>query len=128
MEPSVAFYELAQKQGNAIANDELAWLRQADNANAFANMEVAMGRMERLEGLAPPTSIGGLDLAKLIRRWHRNYIVALEIGELELDGLPHLERILALLNWMQRDFIIAGPAAMLACIYFAPNSPPVRTC
>lgn len=32
--------------------------------------------------------------------------------------------VLALLDWMHDDFIIAGPAAMLACIYFAPNSPP----
>ena len=32
--------------------------------------------------------------------------------------------MLALLDWMHDDFIVAGPAAMLACIYFAPNSPP----
>lgn len=50
--------------------------------------------------------------------------MTLKIGELELAGLPHLDRMLALLDWMHRDFIIAGPAAMLACIYFAPNSPP----
>lgn len=124
VEPSVAFHELAHKQGNPVANDELAWLRQADNANAFAKMDVAMGRSARLEDVAPPASIGNLDLAKPIRRWRRNYMVALKIGELELAGLPHLERILALLNWMHRDFIIAGPAAMLASIYFAPNSPP----
>lgn len=124
VEPSVAFHELAHKQGNAVANDELAWLRQADNANAFAKMDLAMGRVARLEGLVAPATIGDLDLAKPIRRWRRNYIVALKIGELELAGLPHLERILALLNWMHKDFIIAGPAAMLASIYYAPNSPP----
>ena len=32
--------------------------------------------------------------------------------------------MLALLSWMKDDFIVAGPAALLASIYFAPNSPP----
>jgi hypothetical protein len=32
--------------------------------------------------------------------------------------------MLELLDWMHSDFLIAHPAAMLACIYFAPNSPP----
>lgn len=124
VEPSVAFHELAHKQGNLIANEELAWLRQADNADAHKKMDVALGRAERLTDLAPPTSTSTLDLAFPLRRWRRNYIVTLKIGELELAGLPHLDRILALLDWMHREFIVAGPAAMLACIYFAPNAPP----
>jgi hypothetical protein len=124
VEPSVAFHELAHNQGNAIANEELEWLRQADNADAHEKMDVALGRADRLVGLAPPESIGELDLAFPLRRWRRNYIVTLKIGELELAGLPHLDRMLSLLDWMHRDFIVAGPAAMLACIYFAPNSPP----
>lgn len=124
VEPSIAFHELAHKQGNDIANEELAWLRQADNTDAHAKLDVALGRAERLVGVPPPASIGDLDLAKPIRRWRRNYVVTLKIGELELAGLSHLDRMLALLDWMHRDFIVAGPAAMLACLYFAPNSPP----
>ena len=64
------------------------------------------------------------DLAFPLRRWRRNYIAALKIAELELSGRPNLDRMLALLSWMRDDFIIAGPAALLASIYFAPNSPP----
>jgi hypothetical protein len=124
VEPSIAFHELAHKQGNAISNEELAWLRQADNADAHAKMDIALGRAERLVGLAPPSPVGDIDLAFPLRRWRRNYIVTLKIGELELAGLPHLDRMMALMDWMHRDFIVAGPAAMLACIYFAPNSPP----
>lgn len=124
IEPSVAFHELAHKQGNSISNEELAWLRQADNADAHTKMDVALGRAARLVVPPPPASVGDLDLAFPLRRWRRNYIVALKIGELELAGLPHLERMLALMDWMHRDFIVAGPAAMLACIYFAPKSPP----
>ena len=124
IEPSIAFHELAHKQGNAISNEELAWLRQADNADARVKMDVALRRTSRLVGLAAPPSVGDLDLATPLHRWRRNYIVALKVGELELAGLPHLERMLALMDWMHRDFIVAGPAVMLACIYFAPNSPP----
>lgn len=124
VEPSIAFHELAHKQGNATANQELAWLRQADNADAHGKMNVALGRAKRLLGVAPPSSIGELDLAFPLRRWRRNYAVTLKIGELELAGMPHLDRMLALLDWMHRDFIVAGPAAILAGIYFAPKSPP----
>lgn len=124
IEPSIAFHELAHKQGNSVAHKELGWLRQADNADAHAKMDVALGKTNRLVGLHQPPSLDELNLAKPIRRWRRNYIVTLKIGELELAGLPSLNRILTLLDWMHQDFIVAGPAAMLACVYFAPNSPP----
>lgn len=63
VEPSVAFHELAHKQGNVIANEELAWLRQADSADVHAKMDLALDLAERLVGVAPPTSIGELNLA-----------------------------------------------------------------
>lgn len=124
IEASIAFHELAHKQGNAIANEELAWLRQADNADAYKKMDVALGRANRLLDVPPPAVVGKRDLAIPLRRWRRNYVVTLKIGELELAGMSHLDRMMELLRWMHRDFIVAGPAAMLACIYFAPNSPP----
>lgn len=124
VEPSVAFHELAHKQGNDIANVELGWFRIGDDGDAFAWLDYAMGRINQVP---PPTDaprIDALDLAFPLRRWRRNYIVALKIAELELSSLTNLQRMLSLLDWMHSDFIIAGPAAMLACIYFAPKSPP----
>lgn len=124
VEPSVAFHELAHKQGNAKANEELAWFRIGDNWDAFTWFDYAMGRVERIPLPAEEPRFDSHDLAFPLRRWRRNYIVALKIAELELSGLTNLQRMLALLDWMHDDFIVAGPAAMLACIYFAPNSPP----
>lgn len=124
VEPSVAFHELGHKQGNDKANEELAWFRVGDNGDPFAWFDYAAGRIDRLPSPANGPSFGSLDLALPLRRWRRNYIVALKIAELELAGLTNLQRMLTLLDWMHKDFIVTGPAAMLACIYFAPNSPP----
>lgn len=124
IEPSVAFHELAHTQGNDAANLELARFRDADNADPYPWLSLAFGEIDALSPLNSKRSPESYDLAFPLRRWRRNYIVALKIAELELSIRPNLDRVLKLLAWMRDDFIIAGPAAMLACIYFAPNSPP----
>lgn len=123
IEPSIAFHELIPSQGNDLVLDELSWFRTADNGDVHEWIKIALGLKDRLPaGL--PTPVDAIDLTLPLRRWRRNYIAVLKIGELELSGKSHIEKILALLDWMYDDFILAGPAAMLACIYFAPNSPP----
>lgn len=124
IEPSVAFHELAQTQGNDAANLELARFRDADNADPYPWLDLAFGDLDALDPMEPQHSPECHDLALPLRRWRRNYIAALKIAELEFSGCPNLNRMLGLLSWMRDDFIIAGPAALLACIYFAPNSPP----
>lgn len=124
IEPAIAFHELAQTQGNEAANLELARFRDADNADPHPWLDLAFGYLDALDPMAPQHSPESHDLAFPLRRWRRNYIAALKIAELELSGRENLDRMLDLLLWMRNDFIIAGPAALLACIYFAPNSPP----
>lgn len=124
IEPAVAFHELAQTQGNEAANLELARFRDADNADPQPWLNLAFGDLDALEPICAQHLPESHDLAFPLRRWRRNYIAALKIAELELSDCKNLERILRLLSWMRDDFIIAGPAALLACIYFAPNSPP----
>lgn len=124
IEPSIAFHELAQLQGNDVANLELVRFRDADNADPYPWLDLAFGDLNALDPMEPQHSPEAHDLAFPLRRWRRNYIAALKIAELELSGQPNLDRMLALLSWMRDDFIIAGPAALLASIYFAPNSPP----
>ena len=124
IEPSIAFHELAQLQGNDAANRELVRFREADNADPYPWLGLAFGDLNALDPMEPQHSPEAHDLAFPLRRWRRNYIAALKIAELELSGRPNLDRMLALLSWMRDDFIIAGPAALLASIYFAPNSPP----
>jgi len=43
-----------------------------------------------------------------------------------MQDLRPIDRVLRLLDWMRNDFMFGGPAAMLASVYFAPNSPPKR--
>ncbi len=124
IEPSIAFHELAQLQGNDAANLELARFRDADNADPYPWLNLAFGDLNALDPMEPQHPPEAHDLAFPLHRWRRNYIAALKIAELELSGRPNLDRMLALLSWMRDDFIIAGPAALLASIYFAPNSPP----
>lgn len=124
IEPAVAFHELAQTQGNDAANLELARFRDADNADPYPWLDLAFGDLDALDPIKPHRSPESHDLAFPLRRWRRNYIAALKIAELELSGRPNLDRMLELLSWMRDDFIIAGPAALLACIYFATKSPP----
>lgn len=124
IEPSVAFHELAYTQGNASANEELAWFRASDNGKPQRWIDYALGRITCLPGPYQPHAVAEHDLIYPLHRWRRNYAAALKIGGLELDGLPPLQRIFGLLDWMEHDFIVAGPAAIMACLYFAPNSPP----
>lgn len=124
IEPAVAFHELAQTQGNEVANAELTRFRSADNADPHPWLDLAFGDLDALDPLEPQRLQESYDLAFPLRRWRRNYIASLKIAELELSGRPNLDRMLELLAWMRDDFMIAGPAALLACVYFAPNSPP----
>lgn len=129
IEPSIAFHELASVQGNVVALKELAWFRAADNPPRPHDwLDVALGRYERMpecmDAKVLPAEIANRDLAKPLHRWRKNYILALKIAELELASMCALESVFTFFEWMYRDFILGGPAALLASIYFAPNSPP----
>lgn len=127
IEPSIAYHELGPAQGNSAAYDELARFRLADKGHPSVWIDVALGRSDRISSLGAPITITDKhDLARPLHRWKCNYIVALKIGELELLPLPPVERTIKLLEWMYNDFILAGPAAVFACHYFAPNFPRKR--
>lgn len=127
IEPSIAYHELGPAQGNSAAYDELARFRLADKSHPSVWIDLALGRSDRISSLGAPITITDKhDLARPLHRWKCNYIVALKIGELELLPLPPVERTIKLLEWMYNDFILAGPAAVFACHYFAPNFPRKR--
>ncbi|WP_421863528.1 hypothetical protein [Parvibaculum sp.] len=120
-EPSIAFHEFAHVQGNAEANKELAWFRSADNAGAQLWIDLALRRRASL-GIGEPEAVPTHDLAKPLRRWTRNYIVALKIAELELKKMAPIERAIQLFTWMFEDFLLAGPAALFSTAYFSPKA------
>lgn len=124
-EPAIAFHELASTQGQDAAVEEFACFRAADHGNVQETVALAMRRRTSLVPRIPP-AVDLADLTRPLARWRRNYIIALKIVELERAVRQPLQRMLQLLRWMREDFIFGGPAAMFACIYFAPHSPPRR--
>jgi hypothetical protein len=127
IEPSIAFHELAFNEGNEAALGELGWFRTADSGSPAEWLAAAMGVADTIQTIGIPPPIEFVDLAKPLKRWRRNYVVALKMAELELnENLNAIKRVILLLEWMRDKFIVAGPAAMLAFLYFAPNSPPRR--
>lgn len=124
IEPGIAFHELAHQQGNEAAQDELGWFRAADNSRPHDVMDVALGRKNKLSERYHPAKTEHRNLAAPLHRWNRNYIIGLKILELEQNLVKPIDRVLSLLRWMEEDFIFAGPAALLASVYFAPRSPP----
>lgn len=121
IEPSIAFHEYAHKQGNVAANEELSLFRVADHANAALWIDLALGRRDSFGPPIAPLIADPVDLAFPLHRWRRNYVAMLKVGELlQRDDLRPLERMAALLDWMERDFLIASPAAVLAAYLFAP--------
>jgi len=125
-DPSVAFHELAYSQGNEAAWDELGWFRAADNVHPREMIEVALARCNALASPRTQYAVSKDDLAKPLRRWRRNYVIALKVVELEQLAVRPVDRVVRLLDWMRDDFIFGGPAALLASVYFAPNSSPKR--
>lgn len=120
MEPGLAFHELAHRQGNEAAHGELSWFRAADRGAATKWIDVAMRRSTTVD-LGPVAELEPLDLAEPLMRWTRNYIAALKIARLSLEGGRAITSMLTLLQWMIDDFILAGPAAMYAARYFGPS-------
>jgi len=122
IEPSIAFHELGGGAGNRAAQEELAWFRAADRAAALEWVALAAGRISRVK-LGAPAPLTKLDFEKPIARWRRNYVVALKAAMLELTPtLTPIDRMIALIDWMEADFILAGPAAIYSAMYFGPKA------
>lgn len=122
LEPSIAFHELGFVCGNDIAREELSWFRAADRGAAGDWVALAAGQKPRVD-LGEPAALSALDFEKPILRWRRNYVVALKAAELELaPAAAPLDRALALLDWMDKDFLLAGPAALFASMYYGPKA------
>lgn len=127
IEPSIAYHELAPAQGNTAAYEELAQFRLADQTHPRTWIDLALEHSDSVSLLSGPVAVADdRDLTRPLHRWRCNYVAALKIGELELLSLTPLERALKLIEWMYRDFILAGPAAIFACHYFAPGFPRKR--
>lgn len=122
IDPGIAFHELAHRDGNDAAHDELTWFRTADRGNAHPWIDLALGRTTEVN-LGEPEALETHDLAYPPDRWQRNYIVAMKIAELALSSRKPVELMTVLMGWMIDDFILAGPAVLFAARYFATHNP-----
>ncbi|MCH4089625.1 hypothetical protein [Acetobacter sp.] len=121
IEPGLAFHELAQRETNRAAQEELCWFRTADKGGmAQSWIDLAVGRCSGI-ALGDAAPVENIDLSTPIRRWCRNYVAALKIAELELLPIRPLEKLMALLNWMTHEFFLASPALFFAARYWAPS-------
>jgi hypothetical protein len=122
IDPSIAFYELAHRKGNEIANLELSWFRTADEARPFAWINVALQKSRSLGDLCPAEG-ESVDLERPLTRWQYDYAACLKLAELELSpSFSPSEKVASLLHWMDCDFYFGGSAAMFAICYFGPSS------
>lgn len=122
IEPAIAFHELAHRDGNDVANEELRWFRAADHGQAKAWIDLAIGGTDRLAKIEPGPSTD-FDLAAPIHRYRCNHAVALRVAALKLDATVRpAARAVSLLEWMASDFIVAGPAAIFAAMYLSPRA------
>lgn len=121
IDPSISFHELAHRTDNGNAAKELSWFRAANEAQAWAWIDIALGRASVLGDLSPAET-ENMDLAKPLNRWQNNYAICLKMAELELSVLSRFERVKILLEWMDSEFHFGGPAAMFAIFYYGPSS------
>lgn len=126
IDPGLAFHELAHREGNDIAQNELSWFRAADRCAATKWIDVAMRRTTTVD-LGRIAPIERHELSKPLVRWNRNHIATLKTAQLSLLGETPLASVLALLDGMIDDFILAGPAFMYAARYFGPRVASART-
>lgn len=122
-DPAIAFHELAHREGNDIAHQELQSFRAADGARPQEWVDVSLQRISRL---TLPTCVPQLtrhNLALPLRRWRRNYVITLKIAELELESDLPVRKVLRLLDWMVSDFMLGGPAFLFSSLYFSESSP-----
>ncbi|GEM_PF-514879 len=125
MEPGIAFHELAPRDGNEAALEELSWFRAADHGDKFDWLDVALGRRDKLRRPGTPRAVESHDLARTLRDWNTGYGAILKVAEIELlhPGSPY-EKIMSLLEWLHRDYFFAGQVATMACIFFGPTNAP----
>ncbi|MDZ4393283.1 hypothetical protein [Cypionkella sp.] len=122
-EPSIAIHELAHQQGHKAGLELLRDFRAADNAPAEQWLDLSKDVKRELQIKLADAEVPG-DLSAPLRRWKMNRLAILKIAALELNqSLSHRSRMEAFIRWMREEYFLAGPAALLATMYFAPSSP-----
>lgn len=127
IEPNIALYEVATVSGNEVANYEEALFRLVDNTNPLVWTKIALGHngicTEPLLEVEKLTPNSNFDFSMPLRIWRRNYVLALKVATLALQGGRSHMLAEKLFEWMYSEYIFLAPGTILALCYFSPNGP-----
>lgn len=123
IEPALAFYEITRAASPEEINAEIDAFYTAEEVEPAEWADIALGSanalcLPPLEQRRPRQSY---DLSVPLYRWSRCYILALKIAELHLEGGKPEDLMMRFLSWMYDDYLIGGPAVLLASYCFAPG-------
>jgi hypothetical protein len=133
IEPNISLYEYASTSGNAAAQSDARLFRIADNSDAMAHLDIALGRADRLpESLLEKVreipevvdhNIRESNFERLLRTWKPNYLYALKAVALRRSGLSPFETAMELTHW-QADETFFNAAGSMYCLAAIAHAPP----
>ncbi len=130
VEPNLALYELAQTGTQSEAHSELGRFRIADEVDPRLYADIALSRRDFIPAALLPTGKRLIedvpDLTVPLRGWRSNYILALKLSTIELQGGTAEEKMRRFVEWMRDEFVFGASATVFAHYYFAPGKPKRR--
>lgn len=133
IEPNISLYEYAASSGNTAAQSDALQLRVADNSDAMAYLDIAMGRADRLPGdqLEHVRALPAIahrempekNFERSLTMWKPNYLFALKTVALRRAGLSSLAAAMELIRWQEEDAFFTAPGGMY-CIAAIAHAPP----
>lgn len=133
IEPNISLYEFAATSGNEAAQSDAHLFRVADNSDAIAYLDIALGRARRLPRkllehvhTLPEVAdhhIPEKNFERSLKMWKPNYLYALKTVALRRSGLSPFDAAMALIHWQAEEAFFAAPAGMY-CIAAIAHAPP----
>lgn len=133
IEPNIAIYEYASASGNLAAQSDAQLFRIADNSDAMAYLDIALGRADRLpqdllrqvrelqesaDGTIPESNFD-----RLLRLWKPHYLYALKAVALRRSGLSPFQVANSLICW-QADETLFNAVGSMYCLAAIAHAPP----
>lgn len=129
IEPSMSLYEYAASAGSVASHVQLRDFRVADHIHPQAYLDVALRRRDRIPEwvLAQARELVGarssptVDFQMPLRHRRRHLPILTKIAVLERGPGSRMEKMEALLTWMETDAYLRALPTLFACIYFGRN-------
>lgn len=133
LEPNIALYEQAWRSTHEHSLDQLKKFRIADHVHPQHYIDIALGRVDRLEIDAIETArslIGETandsrqaDFRTVLQNWRVSYCALLKLVEIERGNGSARSKTLSLIDWMaDAHFFSLVPTAM-AMMFLSPDRP-----